>query len=53
MRSSIFKLLIPAFIVSLILVMLDDMGMPIEFIVAGAMSAGFILRGIYETGTTD
>jgi hypothetical protein len=50
MQSFIFKLILPAWVASLGLLLAYDLGVPMEFIVAFAMFIGWILGrvGRYE-----
>jgi len=48
MQLSIIKLVGPAFVASLILLLLDSVGVPLEFIIAGALFVGWVLGRTVE-----
>lgn len=48
MQSSIFKLILPAWVLILALLFLYDIGVPMEFITAMAMAFGWILGRVVK-----
>jgi hypothetical protein len=48
MQSSIFKLILPAWVIMLVLLFLYDVGVPMELITATAMAFGWILGRVVK-----